>query len=66
MKNGEGWRHEIFLKELPFPKAEKEFMQGFTSNILIEKEKIYIASCDRLFCLDHTEKCFGYRGYPEK
>ena len=28
-----------FLKELPFPKAEKEFMQGFTSNILIEKRK---------------------------
>lgn len=66
MKNGEGWRHEIFLKELPFPKAEKEFMQRFTSNILIEKEKIYIASCDRLFCLVTWEKCFGYKGCPEK
>lgn len=66
MKNGEGWRHEIFLKELPFPKAEKEFMQGFTSNILIEKEKIYIASCDRLFCLDHTGKVLWLQGVSRK
>ena len=66
MKNGEGWRHEIFLKELPFPKAEKEFMQRFTSNILIEKEKIYIASCDRLFCLDHTGKVLWLQGVSRK
>ncbi len=66
MKNGEGWRHEIFLKELPFPKAEKEFMQRFTSNILIEKEKIYIASCDRLFCLDHMGKVLWLQGLSRK
>lgn len=66
MKNGTGWRHEIFVKELPFPKGEEEFMQGFISNIYVEGEKIYIASCDRLFCLDHAGKVLWVRGLPRK
>lgn len=66
MKNGTGWRQEIFVKELPFPKGEEEFMQGFISNIYVEGENIYIASCDRLFCLDYAGKVLWVQGVPRK
>ena len=66
MRNGDGWRHEIFMKELPFPKGKEEFMQGFISNIYLEGENIYVASCDRLVCLNHAGKVIWVQGVPRK
>lgn len=66
VKSGKVWRHELFLKDLPFERGKEELMQSLVSNIYMEDDKIYVASCDRVFCLDRNGKVLWLQGVPRK
>lgn len=66
VKNGKTWRHEIFMKDLKFEKGKEELMQSLVSNIYVDDHKIYVASCDRLFCLNKDGKVLWFQGIPRK
>lgn len=66
VKNGKVWSHEIFFKEVPFERGKEELMQSLVSNIYVENHKIYVASCDRLFCFDKEGNVLWMQGVPRK
>ena len=65
-KNGKVWKQELFLKDLKFEKGKEELMQSLVSNIYVNDHKIYVASCDRLLCLDKNGKVLWFQGVPRK